>query len=280
VFASSGGASSVALGDSSLATQAGAVAVGEGAHATGVNAIAIGHGAVATGSVAVGNGASAANGGAAYGDNSVATGANAAALGTGASATGANSVAIGSNSVATAANTVSFGSAGAERVLTNVAPGAVAAGSTNAVNGGQLFGVQTTANAALALGQNSVQYDNPAHTSATLNPGGSAATLHNVAAGVAPTDAANVSQLTAFGTGLKSSVFSGIAAGVAMGTAPTPSAPGKTTLSLSSGFFENYTGIGLAFAHRLDTETPLNIEGGFAHAGGENVGRVGLSVEF
>jgi hypothetical protein len=75
-------------------------------------------------------------------------------------------------------------------------------------------------------------------------------------------------------------VFSGIAASVAMGSAATPSAPGKTTLTLQSGFFENYAGVGFAFAHRLNTETPIDIEGGFAHSGGENVGRVGVSIEF
>jgi hypothetical protein len=139
---------------------------------------------------------------------------------------------------------------------------------------------QGTANNALALGLNSVQYDNAGHTSVTLNPGGSPTPLHNVAAGVAPTDAANVSQLNGFGVGLKSNVFSGIAASISMGSAATPSAPGKTTLTLQSGFFENYSGVGIAFAHRLNTDMPIDIEGGFAHAGGENVGRVGLSIEF
>jgi autotransporter adhesin len=125
-----------------------------------------------------------------------------------------------------------------------------------------------------------VQYDNAGHTSVTLNPGGAPTSLHNVAAGVLPTDAANVSQLNGFGVGLKSNVYSGIAASIAMGSAPTPSAPGKTTFTLQSGFFENYAGVGVAFAHRLNTDMPIDIEGGFAHAGGENVGRVGLSIEF
>jgi autotransporter adhesin len=86
--------------------------------------------------------------------------------------------------------------------LHNVAPGVIAAGSTDGVNGGQLFttnqavgAAQTTANTALVLGQNSVQYDNSSRTSVTLNPGGTAAVLHNVAAGVAPTDGVNVAQL-------------------------------------------------------------------------------------
>jgi autotransporter adhesin len=72
-------------------------------------------------------------------------------------------------------------------VVQNVAAGAVNATSTDAVNGSQLHPVQQ-------LAQNSVQYD-PGRNSVTLNPGGAAAALHNVAAGVAPTDAVNVQQL-------------------------------------------------------------------------------------
>jgi len=57
---------------------------------------------------------------------------------------------------------------------------------------------QGTANQALGLAQNSVQYDKGAHSSVTLDPGGSTAGLHNVAAGVisaSSTDAINGSQL-------------------------------------------------------------------------------------
>jgi autotransporter adhesin len=213
-------------------------------------------------------------------------------------------LALGQNSVQydnSSHTSATLDAGGAAASLHNVADGNVAAGSTDAVNGGQLFvtdqkatvavatantafttanAAQGTANNALALGLNSVQYDNAGHTSVTLNPGGNPTPLHNVAAGVAPTDAANVSQLNGFGVGLKSNVFSGIAASISMGSAATPSAPGKTTLTLQSGFFENYSGVGIAFAHRLNTDMPIDIEGGFAHSGGENVGRVGLSIEF
>ncbi|MFM9926887.1 adhesin [Variovorax sp. H27-G14] len=59
-------------------------------------------------------------------------------------------MALGQGSVASAANTVSVGAAGATRTITNVTAGNVAAGSTDAVNGGQLNTVQQTANAAQA----------------------------------------------------------------------------------------------------------------------------------
>jgi len=70
----------------------------------------------------------------------------------------------------------------------NVADGLIAAGSTDAVNGGQIFN--------LALGvTDAVIYDDPSHTSVTFNPGVGPAAVHNVASGVAATDAVNVSQL-------------------------------------------------------------------------------------
>jgi autotransporter adhesin len=72
-------------------------------------------------------------------------------------------------------------------VVRNVGAGAVTATSTDAVNGSQLNQVQQ-------LAGNSVQYD-AGGRSVTFNPGGQAAVLHNVAAGVAPTDAVNVQQL-------------------------------------------------------------------------------------
>ncbi|ALN83161.1 YadA family autotransporter adhesin [Lysobacter antibioticus] len=121
------------------------------------------------------------------GADASASGARSTALGNGASATGANSVAIGAGSVASQANTVSIGSAGNERRLVNVAEGVA---GTDGVNVNQLNRV----------GASSVQYDkNPDGTvnynRISLNPAGGGTTIHNVRAGVAPTDAVNVKQL-------------------------------------------------------------------------------------
>lgn len=100
-------------------------------------------------------------------------------------------------------NTVTLvgGNTAAPVVINNVGNGAVNSTSTEAVNGSQLFAtnqtvtnVQNTANTALTLSQNSVQYDS-VRTSVTLNSGGSPTTIRNVASGVAPTDAVNVMQL-------------------------------------------------------------------------------------
>lgn len=160
---------------------------------TGTNAAAGGSDTVASGanSTAVGNQsvASGANS-AAYGQGSQASGTGSTALGQGAVATGNSSIAIGSGSTAVADNVVSVGNIGAERRIVNVAPGV---NGTDAVNVSQLQGY-------FAGG---VQYDKNAdgsvnHNSVTLNPGGTGPTvIHNVGAGVAPTDAVNVGQLNA-----------------------------------------------------------------------------------
>ncbi|SMF77456.1 YadA-like family protein [Allosphingosinicella indica] len=99
--------------------------------------------------------------------------------------------------------TLAGGDADASVTVANVAAGTVAAGSTEAVNGGQLFSTNqavsvalATAEDALALGSNSVQYD-PGRGSVTFAGGGTPVVLQNVAAGVATTDAVNVGQLNA-----------------------------------------------------------------------------------
>lgn len=254
--ASASGKYALAIGSGSNATQTGSIAMGNNASSTGANAIAIGTGAVATGSVAVGNGSSASGGGAATGDFASATGSKSAAFGYGASAsaagslalgagaiaTGANSVAIGAGSIATDANSVSFGTPGSPRRLTNIAPGT---GPNDAVNNQQF----------------------------------SSGLSDTLAKAQSYTD----KEITGFGSGmrdLKSQAFGGIAAAVAMGSASMPSAPGRTTLAVHASQFENYTGAGISVAHRLDADIPLSIDAGYAHSANEDIGRVGMEVEF
>src|SRR5450756_559613 len=75
----------------------------------------------------------------AVGNGALANAANASAFGQGAQANALNSVAIGFGSVANAANTVSVGAVGTERKIVNMASGTIAGGSTDAINGGQLY---------------------------------------------------------------------------------------------------------------------------------------------
>ena len=127
------------------------------------------------------------NNSAAGGAGAAASGDNSLALGNGSQASANNSVAIGNASVADRANAVSIGSAGNERQITNVAAGTQ---GTDAVNMSQLKaaqagGVQYDVNSDGSINYNSV----------TLNPNGGSASIHNVQAGTATTDAVNVGQL-------------------------------------------------------------------------------------
>ncbi len=261
----------IAIGGKAIATKTGGIALGYSASSSGEDAIAIGDGASATGSVAVGHSSSASNGGAAFGDfasapgsrstaigyGASATGASALALGSGASAKGSNSVAIGAGSVANGANTFSVGSPGNLRRITNIAPGT---GPNDAVN--------------------LVQYNNG--LTATLNSAKDY-TDRSAAQTLSQANDYTDQQLASLKPGtsnLQRSAFSGIAAVAALDDPGMPSAIGKTRVSVQGSMFENYAGVGLSFSHRLDTEVPLSVDGGFAHAANENLGRVGFSVEF
>jgi autotransporter adhesin len=87
------------------------------------------------------------------------------------------------------ANTAEGAATAAQTTATAALTQASAAGASAAT----ALGV---AGRAQALAQTSVQYDDASKSSVTLNPGGAAATVHNVAAGVASTDAADVGQVT------------------------------------------------------------------------------------
>jgi hypothetical protein len=66
-----------------------------------------------------------------------------------------------------------------------------------------------------------------------------------------------------------------------MGITMTPSAPGKTTMSVNTGFFQGETAVGFALAHRLNFARPVIVHGGYANGGGSaHIGRVGFAFEF
>jgi trimeric autotransporter adhesin len=131
---------------------------------------------------------------------------------------------------------------------------------------------------------------------------GSERRITNVAAGINPTDAVNVSQLSGLATSLGSQISGlgsqinglqaqinnnltearrGIAAAVSIANPPMPSLPGRTTWQLRTGFFEGQAGVGVAFAHRLDTAIPIALMAGYGNGGGtEHTGYVGIMGEF
>ena len=236
---------------------------GPAATASGTNAIAIGGNAQATqsGSVAIGlNSSSTGVNAIAIGTGAVATGSVAvgaaasagnggAAFGDGAVATGANSAALGTNASATAANSVAIGS-----------------GSTNTVANTVSFG-----------------------------SAGNERRLTNVAAGINPTDAVNVGQLQSTVAGFQSQLGGlqsqivdnqrearrGIVAAVATAPVMMPSAPGKTTVAVNTGYYRGETGVGIGVSHRLNFGLPTVIYGGYSNGGGnEHIGRAGMAVEF
>ncbi|BDH47252.1 hypothetical protein TUM12370_32960 [Salmonella enterica subsp. enterica serovar Choleraesuis] len=148
-WSASRGIAAVSYGANSTADGNGAVAMGYSAYAGKQGAIAIGGAASKAGTttdsdfnkdestyvdsaMAVGIGHNVKIGSDA--DSSLALG-DSAVVKDGAK----NSVALGANSVADTANTVSVGSVGAERKITNVAVGNIAADSTDVVTGSQLF---------------------------------------------------------------------------------------------------------------------------------------------
>ena len=157
---------SIAFGNYSEATQSKAIAFGEAAKAFGEGSVAVGANALSSNlnATALGTGAQA-------------TGEGSTALGAGAQANATNSVALGNGSVATVANTVSVGSVGNERKITNVADGTVAAGSTDAINGGQLH--QLAISTGLGLVQ---QADNLAPITVGKDSAGTVVDFTNIAA--------------------------------------------------------------------------------------------------
>lgn len=116
---------SVAIGNDASANDRSVAIGGSGATATD-RSVAVGVNSTASGqSIAVGNQSSSSNG--------------SVVVGIGASASGLNSVAIGNGSTTTRDSTVSVGSVGAERTISNVAPGVF---DTDAATMGQMRQVE------------------------------------------------------------------------------------------------------------------------------------------
>jgi autotransporter adhesin len=195
----------------------------------------------------------------AIGPQATSSGTNSVAMGNGASAMADNSVAIGAGSVADRANTVSVGSAGNERQITNVAAGTQA---TDAVNLGQMD------SAISGSTQGTVRYDTNSdgstdYNSVTLGDGAGDTTIHNVAAGTAATDAANVGQVQQAMDWSKSYTdqrFSqaesdiqnvnnranaGVAAAMASAGLPQAYEPGKSMAAIAGGSFRGESSIAI-----------------------------------
>lgn len=201
------------------------------------------------------------------GDNSVAAGNGAVSKTQGSVALGAGSLAdregmngkkeaFSNTAVASRLGAVSVGSSGGERQIINVAGGTQA---SDAVNVRQMRAVQAGAVNYDRNDDGSVNYG-----SVTLNKGGNSTQIHNVAAGVAPTDAANVGQLQGLNQRFYNEIGSvnkridkvernanaGIAGVAAMGNAPY--VPGKFTYHVGGGHHSGESAVGINFRRTAD----------------------------
>jgi autotransporter adhesin len=179
--------------------------------------------------------------------------------------------------------------------LHNVADGVIAAGSTDAVNGGQIF--------ALTVGvSNAVTYDDATHGEVTLNAGGGPAVIHNVGNGVAPNDAVNVGQLDGAmnnaisianhytDTRLEQLDFdlsrerkdarSGTAAALAAAGMPQALGEGRTMVAGGVGTYRGKVGVALGASYRAENGKSV-YKVGLTYDSSEHVGaHAGAGFEF
>lgn len=193
------------------------------------------------------------------------------------------------------------GNASAPVTIANVAAGTVAAGSTQAVNGGQLNTVNQTAQAALALGTNSVQYDGSGGV--TLgNAAGTPVALRNVAAGTAATDAVNLGQLQSglqglanqtanyidsriadigfdLGT-LRRDLSAGSSAAMAVAALPQAMEPGATMIAMGGGTYRGQSAIAFGASRAFADGRAVVKVGGTYDSRGYGGANAGVGFQF
>jgi autotransporter adhesin len=193
------------------------------------------------------------------------------------------------------------GAGGAPVAVHNVAAGRVAAGSTDAVNGGQLAATNAIAAEAVALGRNSVQYD-AGGRSVTFGPGAEPVRLGNVASGVAANDAVNVAQLQA---GLQSAVAesqaymearfdllgrdldsirrdseAGTAGALAAAALPQAVDAGRGMIAFGTGLFQGEGAFAMGLSTRLDNGRAVIRAGATIDTRGRAGANAGVGVQF
>ncbi|WCP70920.1 MULTISPECIES: YadA family autotransporter adhesin [Sphingomonas] len=197
--------------------------------------------------------------------------------------------------------TLAGGNAAAPVTIANVAAGTVAAGSTQAVNGGQLYAVNQTAQAALTLGANSVQYDGSGNV--TLgNAAGTPVALRNVAAGTAATDAVNLGQLQAglqsvasqtanyidsriadigfdLGT-LRRDLSAGSSAAMAVAALPQAMEPGATMIAMGGGTYRGQSAIAFGASRAFADGRAVVKVGGTYDSRGFGGANAGVGFQF
>ncbi|WP_306770770.1 YadA-like family protein [Paraburkholderia sp. UYCP14C] len=183
--------------------------------------------------------------------------------GNAASATGTESVAIGGNSTASAGHTVAVGS------------GAQATGT-----GSSAWGANATASApnSVALGSGSVASE---PNSVSVGSPGNERTITNVAPGVNPTDAVNMSQLNSVQQGVNAlarQAYLGVAGATALTMIPDVD-PGKTlSIGIGTGHYQGYSAVAIGFTARITDN--LKVKGGVSSSASGTVYGAGLGYQW
>ncbi|RQQ94917.1 YadA family autotransporter adhesin, partial [Burkholderia stagnalis] len=174
-------------------------------------------------------------------------------------ATGTNAVAIGANAIASQANSVALGNGASANSDGGTVIGAKALVSgSNATAIGQ--GAAAMASGAVALGANSMATE--ANTVSVGAPG-SERRITNVAAGVNPTDAVNVSQLGAVQSSVNDvarKAYAGVAAATALTMIPEVDAGKTIAVGIGSASYQGYSAVAIGFTARLTDN--LKLKGG------------------
>jgi len=271
----------VALGNTNNATGQGAVALGNASSATAASALAFGDTATANQTNAIALGANATAGTQA-GD--VALGAN-SATSTVVNTTSAtvNNVTYSGFAGTNALSTVSVGAPGSPRTVTNVAAGQINAGSTDAINGSQLYSVANTLESNVTAAQTHDYSVNSTSsgTDTNYNNGGAsganalAAGVSASAAGISATAVGNNANASsansvALGNGSKASIGSGVAIGngatagtnagdVALGSGSTTAAVVNTPNASINGTTYTFAGTNATSTVSVGGATPRTI---------------------
>ena len=205
--------------------------------------------------------------------------------------TTSNSVVLGSNAtVGATAATVGTNSTPAFENETN-ASNSVAIGESVNIQAANAVAIgansSVTHSNAIALGAGS---QTSADNTVSVGNANSQRRITNVAAGISPTDAVNVSQLDqnraeAFGytdrriNDLEGETYSAVAGALAFGALRYPNVPGKVSVGLGGGTWEGETGYAFGVGYTT-SDGQFSISSAFGGSGSQNGGNVGVSYTF
>nr|WP_321207661.1 YadA-like family protein [Paraburkholderia domus] len=196
-------------------------------------------------------------------DNSGATGLNSLAIGPNATAAGTNSIAVGNG-----ANAAADGA-------TVIGANSVASGTNSVALGSNAM---ATAANSVALGANSVASE--ANT-VSVGSAGNERRITNVAPGVNPTDAVNVSQLGSVQQGVNRvarNAYSGVAGATALTMIPEVDLGKSFSMGIGAASYQGYGAVAIGFTARITDN--LKMKGGVGRSSAGSVVGVGVGYQW